>query len=313
LPRRAHRGLHALLTSTLLLAATTSDAAAFCRLTTEAPSANEACSGEGTALHWDRACISYSLAAREQTTPDFESVRDAVDRSFGSWEAVECPQGPLTLSLRQTAAVSRCTVPEHNPGAGNSNSVIFLEDWDELGLPQDAFGLTLIWHSPDSGEIFDADMQLNETMGSFAVCDGRCAEGEVDLENVITHEAGHFLGLGHSRVATAAMYGESSVGETRKRILGRDDVMGICAIFPVGQPRCETSDYSPRGGLEPDCFEPTGSCAIGGRGVAPPWSALLLVGLALALRRARNGGRVALRGRRATRGATAPFSSDGSR
>lgn len=281
MPRRARRALHALLISLPLLAAAASDAAAFCRLTTEAPSPNEACSGEGTALHWDRACISYSLVARQQTTPNFESVRDAVDRSFASWETVECPEGPLSLSLRQTAALSRCTVPEHNPGAGNTNSVIFLDDWARLGLPRDAFGLTLIWHSPDSGEIFDADMQLNETMGRFTVCDGRCAEGEVDLENVITHEAGHFLGLGHSRVVTAAMYGESSVGETRKRILGRDDISGICAIFPVGQPRCETSDYTPRGGLEPECFEPAGGCAVGGRGVGAAWSALLLAGLLL--------------------------------
>ncbi|MDD9937922.1 MAG: matrixin family metalloprotease [Myxococcales bacterium] len=273
-------------------AAMPSEAAAYCRLTTESPSPNELCSGEGTPLAWGERCISYSLVQRTQTEPPFEEVRAAADRAFGSWAAVGCEQGPIDLSLRQTDALSRCTVPEHNPRGGNIHSVIFLDDWEEQGLPGDAFGLTLIWHSPESGEIFDADMLLNETMGRFSVCAESCEPGQVDLENVITHEAGHFLGLGHSRLPSAAMYGESRVGEVSKRNLTDDDVAGICEVFGAaeGGGSCQTDDHAPRGGLATGCYEPDDGCAVGtpgdtGVGAGGSGALLILVALGLARRR----------------------------
>ncbi len=274
----------------LSCAAMPNEAGAYCRLTTESPSPNELCSGEGTPLAWGERCISYSLVQRAQTEPPFEEVRAAVDRSFGSWAAVSCEQGPIHLSLRQTDALSRCAEPEHNPHGGNIHSVIFLDDWEQRGLPRDAFGLTLIWHSPESGEIFDADMQLNETMGRFGICDGSCDAGVVDLQNVITHEAGHFLGLGHSPLPTAAMYGESRVGEVSKRNLTDDDVAGICAVFGAAQSvgSCQADDHAPRGGLATRCYEPDNGCAVGrpgsSGGGAGATAALLLV-LALGLAR----------------------------
>lgn len=241
----------------------------------------EVCAGSGTALHWQRSCISYSLVERRRARPDFEDVRDAVDRAFQTWSAVQCDGAPVDLSLGQTEALSRCETPQHASRGGNTNSIIFVEDWAERGLPSDAFGLTLIWHSPESGEIFDADMQVNETMGELTICDGRCAAGQVDLENVVTHEAGHFLGLGHTPIPTAAMYGESRAGEIRKRYLNDDDRAGICAIFGGNAGHtCSDTEFQPIGGLDPECYVPEdGGCSASAGGTSGLAPGLVLIAL----------------------------------
>ena len=81
----------------------------------------------------------------------------------------------------------------------------------------EAYGLTLVWHDPQSGEILDADIQINlhRGLGTITACQEQCAgEHDVDLQNVLTHEAGHFLGLAHSQDHDATMYGQAAFGQT---------------------------------------------------------------------------------------------------
>ncbi|MDH5672212.1 MAG: matrixin family metalloprotease [Myxococcales bacterium] len=291
LPRPGRAALPALTTAALvacgLWPATTG---AYCRLTTDRPLAERSvsqCPEGGSPLSWQRACISYSVVERSKQVPSLSELRDTVDRSFQTWSQVECEDGPLDLDLRQTEGLSECGSPEHAPRDKNTNSIIFVEDWTERGLPAEAFGLTLIFHSPESGQIFDADMQINETMGELSICDGPCPEGQFDLQNVVTHEAGHFLGLGHTPVPTAAMHGEAELGEIRKRFLTSDDVAGICETFGAGEQHlaCKAVDYAPIGGFTARCFD-ADSCAVlapGAEGSAARSPLGLRPGLLLAL------------------------------
>src|ERR1019366_8185381 len=52
---------------------------------------------------------------------------------------------------------------------------------------------------------------------------------EYDLGSILTHEAGHFLGLAHTADTSAVMYASYSPGAT---VLTPDDVAGICSIYP---------------------------------------------------------------------------------
>lgn len=159
----------------------------------------------------------------------------------------------------------------------------------------------MIWHNPDTGEIYDADMLLNETLGTPAICDDECPEGGFDLQNVITHEAGHFLGLGHSDVSEATMSPQATIGETFKRDLASDDIEGLCAVYGEREKvACETNDFIPNHGFSPTCSDPTeasqsaSTCTVTAVGNRAGWSqgALLFTVLGLlALRRRRSSNR----------------------
>jgi MYXO-CTERM domain-containing protein len=235
----------------LLVAA---DAEAFCRLTTAEPSAGGACSTSGRGLSWQRQCISYTVVPREKEGIDLDAIRDTIDDSFEPWIRVSCGDAPLPIELGQTQALGGCSEAEYNQYGPNANTIMFLSEWEGEDFPREAFGLTLVWHDPQTGEIFDADMQLNETIAPIAICDGGCSGDVVDLSNVVTHEAGHFLGLGHTNVLSATMSANALLGETSKRSLEQDDMDGVCSIYASNTaPVCDEADFAPDRGFSPHC------------------------------------------------------------
>jgi hypothetical protein len=57
----------------------------------------------------------------------------------------------------------------------------------------------------------------------------------VDLQSIVTHEIGHFIGIGHSDVESATMFPSSARTEVSKRELASDDVEAVCTIYPRGR------------------------------------------------------------------------------
>jgi hypothetical protein len=229
---------------------------AFCRLTTEMP-IDGGCTKKGIPLWWKRECITFSVRERDYDDPSLRKIRDAASASFAVWTEARCNnEAPVALKVAQTALLGECDDPEYNRQSGNANTVIFIVDWADRELPADAFGLTLVWHDTETGQIFDADMQINETLGDVAICDGECPQNAVDLQNVMAHEAGHFLGLGHSPEPTATMSARATIGETIKRDLHIDDRAGICTIYGEGEPKCSIADYMPDNAFSQICSPP---------------------------------------------------------
>ena len=64
----------------------------------------------------------------------------------------------------------------------------------------------------------------------------------IDVQNTITHEAGHTLGLDHSADPSATMAASAPAGETSKRVLQPDEVAGISpSEFGLAPPRYSVS------------------------------------------------------------------------
>lgn len=217
---------------------------AYCRTTTvvrPVSSCPESCITDGIPLYWAVSNPVYNFNVRGFPDLDAGWERELIARAFDRWNNIECPtpQGPRWIGLRIRGAPEITSLQvgprEAEP---NENVIVFYtgEEWLAEGLDPGAYALTAIWFNKNNGEILGADMHFNGGMGRFVKCpDTGCAFGDVDLENVATHEAGHFIGLAHSDVRGSTMWCSANPDEVEKRTLEADDIEGACAAYPPGK------------------------------------------------------------------------------
>ncbi len=255
----------ALLLIVCALVAPASSARAYCRMTTStrAPTPTMPCVTAGIPLAWHRPCSEIAFVSGEVSL-DLATVTDIFDRSFTKWETVACDGTPPGFDVRMLTNASLCDRAEYNRDGRNVQTMVFVADgdWEPRGYDSNAYAVTTVWHNTGTGEIYDVDMEINEGRGPYGLCDATagCTDGTVDLENVITHEAGHYFGMGHTPDSTVAtMYAISPPGEVIKRILKDDDIQGFCAAYGGGVLPSDC-DYNPRGGLKLTCGEEDGGC-----------------------------------------------------
>lgn len=147
---------------------------------------------------------------------------------------------------------------------------------DPTAMERNILALTTVMYTPSSGAIGDADMEVVDWGGlpgnlgqqppdgwywtcfdpaGEPICgsygQGGCAF--MDLQNTVTHEVGHFIGLahpcesdsttaqqngvplcsGHPEMASTTMYPSAAPREISKRTLEPDDVEGVCTVYPA--------------------------------------------------------------------------------
>lgn len=225
-------------------------ARAYCRETVDSSSEGP-CTDNSTEppLFWNRSCVSYVFNDQvfKRLLPMTETeVRNTFATCYQTWAAVQCSnaKGAIPFLVAQVAGRTTPTsVSEFVYDKPNESIVVVREasEWVSPNNDHDpnALALTLIWHDKHSGEILDVDMELNKGTWQFANCDQGCNAGstaKVDLQNTVTHEAGHLLGLGHSNVPGATMQPRTSrTPEITKRVLKDDDKEGYCSLeLPAG-------------------------------------------------------------------------------
>jgi hypothetical protein len=263
-------------------------ALAFCRETSGVQPADGCeCPDDGMPLFWEQTAIPYALNEHGFAGVSDRALRGALTRSFAQWTAVTCDSEPVALALKQLAQTTVETKKYLRSGP-NLNVIALLSAQDFLAARGDrhAVALTTTTVIKDTGEIIDADTVFNAGLGPFSVCpDQGCPAGTVDIENVATHEFGHFLGLAHSDDDNATMACTAKTkDELRKRSLESDDEDGICSIY--GEPAIEERDEA----LHPRRIHTGCGCRIHdahgtGRGAVPGF--LTLAALFVLHRRAR--------------------------
>lgn len=162
------------------------------------------------------------------------------------------------------------------PGKDNESSIRFAPDGAEQA--KGALAVTVTTYTKSTGSILDADIIVNGKY-RFRKLVGEQEQKEdspvaYDLQNTLTHEMGHLMGLGEDYEHTyATMYAYTEPGEVKKRILSAEDLSALQTLYENG----EASDASGGG---------CGVSAAGAPASLPTWSAgLLLLGLGLTRRR----------------------------
>ena len=225
-------------------------------------------------------------------TPDVPgpAAFTAVRRSFQAWTGITCSD--LVFPDQGFSQNPKDRVVGYFPGQSNRNLVLFrtrrcgngknggvvplgdpcLGVQGGCGNPYDCWdhgdgviATTTTTSNRFTGQINDTDIELNDSVDSagnkfiFTAVDGSpCSNPNqtscvrFDVQNTITHEAGHTMGLDHAMDPNATMYATAPDGETSKRVLGADDIQAICDIYPRGR---ETVT----GNLDPITLRPVGA------------------------------------------------------
>ena len=224
------------------------------------------CPTGGIDVFWPTQCISYAIQEDGSRLDDIsaELTEDLMTQAVSTWMAADCDGSVLQLTTGAQGEVE-CNQPEFNCGNGdtNYNAIMFREN----GWPYDPDALAITTVSVDmrTGEVLDADMELNSTDFAFSLPD---ETPTADLLSVLTHEVGHMLGLAHSDDADATMFAFYNPRSLGIRELSNDDAEGICDVFGGGDdaPECNFSpssgDTACLGGTACEAPERSSSCSV---------------------------------------------------
>ncbi len=109
--------------------------------------------------------------------------------------------------------------------------------WGKLG--KGTIAATYVWFSTVTHEAVEIDMVFNKKhpWAVFSDGGGECQSDPdaYDLQNIATHEIGHWVGLDDlydDADADLTMYGFGAGGELKKRTLASGDVAGALAVAP---------------------------------------------------------------------------------
>ena len=247
----------------------------------------------GTALAWRQACRDLRIAGSDHGEIDRTELTTSLTRAFAAW------RGPFSSCTRFDAQVSSTAASASDVAYDGENVVVvrdaaFCRDplnagRDVCAAPHAAAVTTLFFidkpGDPRDGEILDVDIAVNGidfTYGS--------EPGQIDLDSVLTHEVGHYLGLAHTcytdranepppasngtltpycyplsqldtTVKDATMFNFIKPGETNKRAPSQDEWHGICAMYSEHPGGCDPS-VTPQG-----CGGCTAGSGVGAAGI----------------------------------------------
>jgi hypothetical protein len=209
-------------------------------------------SNSGYPLHWGRRSLGATVHAN--VTPPgltratyLQAVRAAANTWSGS--ALGCTD--IAIQLTESDDPFPGVAPD-----GQSHVTFVIENWE---YASDVLALTSVYSH--GSVLFDGDIEINGVDHQWADVAQGDAAGREDVQNVLTHEFGHFLGFEHTcytvdsrdlprpvdnrgqpvpdcdnapaEVQATTMFPSARVvGDTSKRDLAPDDIQAVCDVYP---------------------------------------------------------------------------------
>ncbi len=139
---------------------------------------------------------------------------EAIQNSFATWRNIHESEIDFQFAGAATDATT------------NANDGRNMIRWVGSNISAGVFAVTVTTFDTTSADIVDVDMELNDRDFSWDTLGPNGTQGILGramIENVVTHEIGHFLGLDHSQVAGGSLYYASVPGLINQTVLRADD------------------------------------------------------------------------------------------
>lgn len=149
-------------------------------------------------LKWNYTNVPLRITNSSSTLP---AANNIIDQSLAEWNSA-----------------SSFKFQRGNTGV---NQITFTSDFSMYGSA--VVGLTELGYAT-SGTISSARVLLNEQHYNFVESPGMAYGNNIYLKDVVTHELGHFVGLGHSEVLNSTMFYQTFPGQSE---ISADDKAGI--------------------------------------------------------------------------------------
>lgn len=177
-----------------------------------------------TGWHLPAGGITWRL--NESTVPSSVGVaaaREAITTAFATWTMVDT----------QKVFVDGGTTTVKGARFDRVNAVL----WGRLGAS--SIAVTYVWYYTATGLVAEVDTVFNKRYpwAVFNPANGECqtTPDAYDLQNIATHEFGHWIGLDdlyNDSDKDLTMYGFGAGGELKKRTLEQGDYGGANAVAP---------------------------------------------------------------------------------
>jgi MYXO-CTERM domain-containing protein len=108
--------------------------------------------------------------------------------------------------------------------------IVFDDDVWPFNDAVNTLALTTVTFGVDDGRIFEAYTEVNSAQKQLTIAEPPPPGSPAyDLRAILTHEAGHFLGIAHATSTSAVMY---AYYQPAAIDLTPDDVAAICTVYP---------------------------------------------------------------------------------
>ena len=185
------------------------------------------------ALSWSTSSVAYIQNRTQadgliQWSNRINSLDIFVNPSNSQMISSEEVNAIVADSLNQWNGKSKILLKQNLSSSINTdgvNEIYFSSDPSVFGNGTAVVAVTQVVLKNYSGEIIEADIMINDN-ATFS----KTKKSTDFLGNVISHELGHFLGLGHGQVPGSTMFYTLSRGQSE---LADDDMAGIYSIYPT--------------------------------------------------------------------------------